>query len=253
MTTVGRPQHSVIEQARRSDAEQGYTRINVGPSERVISGGVGAALAAYGLSLGTYKGLALAVIGGSLLYRGATGHCSLYSLLELDSAHEGHATTTYKGVNVKETVTVDRPPADCYAHWRRLENLPKFMRHVKSVRETGPTRSHWEVEAPAGVTVGWDAEIVNDRPGELIAWRSVENADVQNAGTVSFREALGGRGTEVVVQLSYSPTGGKLGAWAAKALGQDPTAEVRDDLQRFKSIMEKEGGVPAAPGGRTSP
>jgi len=241
----------VIERARRSDAEQGYTRINVGPTERVLSGGLGAALAAYGLSRGTFTGLALAVIGGSLVYRGATGHCSLYSALDLDSAHDGHSVTTlYKGVNVKETVTVDRSPDDCYAHWRKFENLPTFMSHMKSVRETSPTRSHWEVEAPAGLTVGWDAEIFNDRPGELIAWRSVENADVKNAGTVSFREAQGGRGTEIVVQLSYSPTGGKLGAWAATALGQDPSAEVRDDLQRFKLIMEK-GGVSAAPGAAT--
>lgn len=239
---------SVIERARRSDEEQGYTRINVAPSERAISAVGGAILAGYGLSRGTLGGLALALVGGSFLYRGVTGNCQLYSALGVDSAHEGHALFgRHKGVKVQEIYTVNKPPAECYAFWRKLENLPRFMTHLASVSETTATHSHWEAVSPVGGTVGWDAEIITDRPNELISWRSVGKADVDNAGSVSFRAAPGGRGTEITVELNYEAPGGFLGRWFAWAAGESPDIQVREDLRHFKQIMEA-GEMPTVQG-----
>lgn len=135
-------------------------------------------------------------------------------------------------------VTVNRSRAETYRHWRDLEHLPEFMAHLRSVRVEASGRSHWEAVGPAGSTVRWDAEIVEDREDEVISWRSVGDADVENTGSVRFRDAAGGRGTEVVVELRYRPPGGRAGAVAAKLLGEEPNQQLRDDLRRFKQVLE---------------
>lgn len=141
-------------------------------------------------------------------------------------------------VNVKKSVTIKRPRADIYAFWRELENLPRFMLHLTSVTTTGPRRSHWVAKAPAGKTVEWDAEIVEDRPNELIAWRSVPDSTVPNEGAVRFVDAPGDRGTEVHVDLKYDPPAGSAGAIVAKVFGEEPGQQIHDDLRRFKQVME---------------
>jgi uncharacterized membrane protein len=139
---------------------------------------------------------------------------------------------------VRQAVTVNRPPDEVYAFWRDFENLPRFMTHVESVRVTGPDTSHWTAKAPLGGTVEWDARIVDDRPNEVIAWSSLENADVENSGTVRFNEAPGGRGTEVLVEISYAAPAGTVGATIAKLFGEEPEAQTYDDLRRFKQVIE---------------
>ncbi|MFC5066351.1 SRPBCC family protein, partial [Actinomycetospora atypica] len=106
-------------------------------------------------------------------------------------------------------ITVNRPRPEVYRHWRDLERLPDFMAHLRSVRATDAGRSHWEASGPGGSTVGWDAEIVEDHESEVLSWRSIEGADVDNSGSVHFRDAAGGRGTEVVVDLRYRPPAGR--------------------------------------------
>src|SRR5512133_3134578 len=118
-------------------------------------------------------------------------------------------------IHTKRSITVMRPVEEVYGFWRDFENLPRFMRHLDSVTVTGERRSHWKAKAPAGASVEWDAETTQDQPNELIAWRSVEGSDVYNAGTVRFREAPGGRGTEVRVDIEYDPPFGKLGSKVA--------------------------------------
>jgi uncharacterized membrane protein len=150
-------------------------------------------------------------------------------------------------------ITVNRSPQDVYGYWRRLENLPRFMPHLQSVVETGPQTSHWVVTA-LGTTVEWDAEITEDVPGERIAWRAVENADVPNEGHVTFGAAPGGHGTEVRVSMSYEPPAGKIGAVFAKILGTDPGQRLRGDLRRLKQLLET-GEIPTTegqPSGRRS-
>jgi uncharacterized membrane protein len=112
------------------------------------------------------------------------------------------------------------------------------MRHLERVTVTDARRSHWVAKAPAGKTVEWDAEITEDRPNEVIAWRSVEGSEVSNAGRVTFDPAPGGRGTEVRVQLEYEPPLGKLGSKLAMLWREEPGQQVYDDLRHFKQVME---------------
>ncbi len=141
-------------------------------------------------------------------------------------------------LHVTKSVTVRRPREDVYRFWRDLENLPGFMQHLESVKTTGDARSHWVAKAPAGATVEWDAQITEDRTNELISWRSLEGSDIQNHGSVRFSDAPGDRGTEVHVELQYDAPAGNVGATVAKLFGEEPAQQVRDDLRRFKQVIE---------------
>src|SRR5579864_3994882 len=105
-----------------------------------------------------------------------------------------------EGVKVDKTITINRPVNEVYAFWRRLENLPRFMRHVKSVTERDGLHSHWVVETVGGQTVQWDAELIEQRENEMLSWRSGPGADIGNAGSVWFTPVAGGQGTRVRVE-----------------------------------------------------
>ena len=141
-------------------------------------------------------------------------------------------------MKVKKVVTVQSSPEELYNFWHNFENLPRFMRHLEAVQVTGPRRSHWVARAPADQTVEWDAEVTEDRPNELRAWRSLPGADVDNSGTVRFYPATGNRGTVVDVDLEYDPPGGKAGALVAKLFGEEPDQQIYDDLRAFKQVIE---------------
>ncbi len=149
-----------------------------------------------------------------------------------DSAAAGGAN------QVKKSLIINRSPEELYQFWHDFENLPRFMLHLESVRVTGEGHSHWVAKAPAGTTVEWDAEITEDRPGELIAWRSLEGADVENSGSVHFKGAPGGRGTIVRVEMEYNPPGGRIGGLVAKLTGDDPGRQAQEALRCFKQLME---------------
>ena len=146
--------------------------------------------------------------------------------------------TASGAVRVKKSITINRSPEELYRFWHDFQNLPRFMYHLEFVQTTGEGRSHWVAKAPAGMSVEWDAEITDDRPNELIAWRSLEGADVDNTGAVRFERAPGGRGTIVRVEIEYSPPGGIIGASLAKLFGEEPEGQMQDDLRRFKQVME---------------
>ncbi len=139
---------------------------------------------------------------------------------------------------VIRSITINQTPDEVYRFWRNFENLPRFMEHLESVQVVDDRRSHWKASAPAGQSVEWDAEITEDRPGELIVWRSLGGADVSNSGRVRFVTAPGGRGTEVHVEVRYDPPGGKLGTVVAKLFGEEPGQQVDSDIRRFKQVME---------------
>jgi uncharacterized membrane protein len=143
-----------------------------------------------------------------------------------------------RAMTLHAAITVGRPRDEVYRFWRDLENLPRFMVHLDSVTVLDDRHSHWVARGPAARTVEWDAEIVEDRPGEAIGWRSARRATVGNSGTVRFAPAPGGRGTEVRVVLRYDPPGGAVGAAFARLLGEHPEQQVRDDLRRFKQVLE---------------
>jgi uncharacterized membrane protein len=143
-----------------------------------------------------------------------------------------------KGIHAKASCIVNREPHEVYQFWRRLENLPRFMKHLESVEETMEGRSRWVAKGPAGTTVEWEAMIVGDDPGRVITWRSLENSDVDNAGAVRFEAAPGGRGTIVRVNIQYNPPGGVIGKTVAQLFGEEPEQQLDDDLRRFKQMME---------------
>jgi len=141
-------------------------------------------------------------------------------------------------MQVKKSITINRAPDEVYRFWRDFEHLPRFMQHLTEVRVVDERRSHWKALAPAGKTVEWDAELTEDRPNELIGWRSVEGAEVENSGQVQFRAAPGGRGTEVVVELAFNPPAGSVGRMVAKLFGKGPEQAVSGDLRRLKQVLE---------------
>ncbi|MDT0527877.1 SRPBCC family protein [Micromonospora sp. DSM 115977] len=141
-------------------------------------------------------------------------------------------------IDMEVAVTVNRSPAEAYRFWRDLENLPRFMSHLESVRADDLRRSHWTAHGPAGRRIEWDAEIVDDQPNRSLAWRSLPGTRVPNAGRVRFVPAPGDRGTEVRVRLRYAPPAGALGRAVAKLFGEEPEQQVRDDLRRFKQVVE---------------
>ncbi|GLW10009.1 hypothetical protein Misp01_51380 [Microtetraspora sp. NBRC 13810] len=140
-------------------------------------------------------------------------------------------------MNLHAAVTINRPRQEVYRYWRDLGNLPRFMAHLEAVETAGDTYSHWTARGPLG-PVEWDAEIVEDRSGEQIAWRSIEGSAIRNSGLVRFSDAPGGRGTELRVDIEYAPPGRRFGSVVAKLLGEHPEQQIRDDLRRFKQIME---------------
>jgi uncharacterized membrane protein len=159
-------------------------------------------------------------------------------------------------IHVTRSVTIRRPPADVYAFFRNLENLPRVMQHLESVRIVNG-HSVWRAKAPAGLTIEWKAEIVQDRPNEVLAWRSLPGAFVPNAGVVRFNPASRDRGTELLVELKYDPPGGAIGAAMAKLFGEEPSLQIAGDLRRVKQVLETgevvqsdasvKGGGPARP------
>lgn len=221
--------------------------VNVGEVERWASAIGGGALAVYGVtrlvsgrSLG---GAVLALVGGALVYRGTTGHCNVYQAAGINTAGTGTdnpvvSVPADRGIRVEKSITINKSPEELYRFWRRFENLPRFMNHLESVTTTGEGRSHWIAKAPAGTTVEWDAEVYNEKENELIAWRSLDGADVDNAGSVRFEPATGGRGTTVRVTLRYDPPGGAIGSLVARLFGENPEQQIEEDLRRFKQVME---------------
>jgi uncharacterized membrane protein len=228
-------------------------QVNVADAERWASALGGAALAAWGIKQLKEErlpaGAMIAAAGVTLIARGATGHCPMYSAAGVNTAESDSrvALAGARGVNVEQASTINRSAQELFAYWRSFEQLPRFMSHLVSVKQLDERRSHWVAKGPAGRKVEWDAEIVNEIPNELIGWRTIGDADVVSAGSVRFRPAPGGRGTEVRVRLQYQPPAGKLGATLAWLFGHEPSQTIQEDLRKFKQLMEA-GEVPTTAG-----
>lgn len=232
--------------AIRDEAFDRSAETNVGNAERWLSVIGGSALAAYGLKRRSIGGLILSGLGSVLVWRGATGHCPAYEALGVSTAEEvgDQVSVPYgRGIRVEKTVTINATPEQLYTFWRNFENLPRFMDHLESVKVIDGNRSHWAAKGPARIHAEWDAEVINEVPNELIGWRSVDGSRVDNAGSVHFTRAAGGRGTEVKVVLRYDPPAGIVGATLARIFGEDPAFQVQEDLRRLKELIET-GEVP---------
>ena len=216
--------------------------INLGKPERLTSLAGGLLLLLYAVKRRTAGALIPAAVGAGLLYRSATGHSVLYQKLGRDAAGQEDS-----GICVTKAVTVTCSPQETYQFWRNLENLPRFMEHLESVRTTGNGRSHWIVKAPAGITLQWDAHITEERPNELIAWETLPDATVRHHGRVQFRPAPQQRGTEVIVTLDYQPPGGIAGHAFAQLLNVVTAQQIKEEIRRFKQVLET-GEIPTIDG-----
>ena len=222
--------------------EYEHEGVNVGRTERLVSGAAGVALGLFALRRRRLRGLLLP-IAGSLLGRAVTGRCALNRALGRNTARGEERRSPVaslgrgQGIKVEQAVTINRPREEIYRFWRNFENLPRFMDHLESVRVIDEQRSHWTAKGPAGSRIDWDAEIHNEIPNELIAWRSLPGSEVDNAGSVHFMPTANGD-TEVRVVLRYDPPAGKLGATVARLLGEDPSRQVSDDLRRLKQVVD---------------
>ncbi|MCC5628736.1 SRPBCC family protein [Nostoc sphaeroides CHAB 2801] len=190
----------------------------------------GGAMVLMGLRQGSLRGALTALAGGGLVYQGATKQSTIQKAQEVIGINQP--------IKVEKTVTINKSAEELYRFWHDFENLPTFMKHLKSVKVHNEKRSHWIANAPLDNTVEWDADILEDRENEFISWASVEGADIDNSGFVRFKKAPGDRGTEVKVVLEYNPPGGALAATVAKLFGEEPEQQIGDELRRFKMLME---------------
>lgn len=224
---------------------------NVGQVERLGSILCGGALAGFGLLRKSWSGAAAAIAGGALLFRGLSGRCAVYEALGVSTSRDRASAVerrlARRGVKVEKTVTIRTPARDLYAFWRDFENLPRFLRHVESVKVIDERLSHWKVKGPFGARFEWDAEVVNERENEIIAWRTLDGSAVDHAGSVHFERMPDDPWTRLHVVLKYNPPAGTLSTAVARLLGQDPRRELEEDLVRLQQIFEARGR-PVAPG-----
>ncbi|KAM3106778.1 SRPBCC family protein [Phormidesmis sp. 146-33] len=217
------------ESSKTNPAEEQQT--GVSDKERWASIIGGSAMVLSGLSQRSLRGVLTAIAGGTLAYHGAKADKSLTEKV-------GDAVGANKSIKVEKTVTIKKSAEELYNYWHDFENLPNFMKHVESVKVIDLCRSHWVAKAPMGQTVEWDADIINDQPNQLIAWASIDGADIENSGFVRFTPAPGDRGTEVKVVMEYDIPGGMVTAALAKLFGEEPEQQIGDELRRFKQLME---------------
>jgi uncharacterized membrane protein len=165
------------------------------------------------------------------------GVATLDYLCAQELSREQGAMTQSGAIRVKRNIAVNRPAEEIYRYWRDVQNLPRFMYHLKSVQAIDDRRSRWVTSGPGGTDVEWESEITDDRPNESIAWRSVQG-DVENAGSVRFEPRPGERGTIVRVDLEYRPPGGPAGKAFAMLFNEAPEQQIYDDLRRLKQLLE---------------
>jgi uncharacterized membrane protein len=220
---------------------------NLGNTERLISGLTGAAVLVLSLRTKRLRPVLFPLATG-LIAKAFTGYSAKRALKGLSRGKAPVSPVASvgggQGIKVEQSVTINRPVVEVYRFWRNFENLPRFMDHLESVTVIDETRSHWVAKGPAGTRIEWDAVIHNELDDELIAWRSLPGSEVNNAGSVHFTPTA--HGTEVRVVLSYEPPAGRVGAFVARLLGEEPSKQVEDDLRRFKQVMDS-GDVMAGP------
>ncbi len=226
--------------AVRRGSELELLQENWTPATRLLVGAAGGALVLAGAQRRDLLGGMLSLAGVALLSRSATNA----ELRDLVGVGDG-------GIEIQKAINIAAPIGDVFAFFTDYENFPRFMSHVREVRDTGPNTSHWVVDGPAGVPVEWEAVLTELEPNEALGWTSVPGSPVESAGIIRFAENDDGT-THVDVKMTYSPPAGAIGHAAAKLLRTDPKKQMDDDLARAKTFLET--GRPAhdaAQGGRT--
>ncbi len=210
---------------------------NVGQAERIGSLIAGSAMIILGLARRSTSGVLLSLAGGLLVHRGVTGHCKGYEALGVDTGRHAHrGVPGNHGRKIERSIRIHRPASEIFTFWRNLENVPKFMGRVKFVEVSSGQLSHWVAQGPGGVSIEWDAEVINEHPNQMIAWQSLPGAEIESAGSVWFSNH--GDVTEVKLSMQYHPPLGAIGDVVAKFLGDMPERQIEEDLARLKQVME---------------
>ncbi len=204
---------------------------NLGSTERIISALFGSALL-YD-AIGNKKGILKGLVGGFLLFRGATGYCPAYDFI--DNEHPFKPLN----VNIRTSVKVNRPRNEVYEFWRRLENLPLFMKHIDEIKVVDDKLSHWKASIPGGLgSVDWTSIIVYDEPNERIGWSSLADSPIRHAGNVHFTD-FGPSATVVHAVISYQAPAGKLGEGIGRLVNPLFENVVKQDIENVKTFMER--------------
>jgi len=179
-------------------------------------------------------GLALATPGtGKRRLALALGVVAGVTALDVVAARRrGHARHP---LPVIAAVTINKPPMEVYEFWRRLEQLPRFMNYLASVEQHADRRSRWTARLPVGGTVSWEAELVEDRPGQALSWRSVEGSQIDTRGRVTFTRPPGRDMTEVRVEMQLGMLGRSPSLELARLFARP---QVKGDLRRLKQVLE---------------
>lgn len=158
------------------------------------------------------------------------------------------AAKLHDGERARHSVTINKTtPQQVYEFFRNFKNLPLFMKDLASVEIKSPKLSHWTVQLENGITAQWDAEIISEQLGEMIAWQSVGNSEVKQAGSVWFLQAPANLGTIVRLSMNYTIPGGKISELATRLMGEDPDSLIVTNLRRLKSYLET-GEIPTTKG-----
>ncbi len=215
-------------------------RQNLDTPERVISAVGGTVLGLVAAKRGGVSGALLGALGAALVARGATGAAPLKRLVGPgpDDKAAAQKQGWLSAAVFSRAVSINRSRQEVYDYFRKFSNLPTFMENIAEVVETDSKHSHWIVRGPAGAKVSWDAVLTTDEPGRLIEWQTLPGAMVANTGRVEFRDAVGGRGSEVHATIAYRPPLGTAGKLAARLTQREPGIQVRRDLRRLKMLLE---------------
>lgn len=214
-------------------------RVNVSKTERVLMIAAGAYLLYRALNKKDSKPRKIAegVTAGTMLFRGISGYCPAYDLMDKKGVLKGNK------IGVTASLTVNKPVEEVYGAWRQLENLPMFMKHLSSVTELDSQTSEWKAKLPAGIgSVSWKAQILTDKPNEILSWQSLADSTIHNAGRVKFTD--NGNSTDIEISIAYHAPGGKAGEVAGKLLTPVFEKMLQKDVEGFKEYIE--AGVVAA-------
>ena len=199
------------------------------PSQRLLAGAGAGYLFMYGMVRGGLVGT-LSQIGGLILGARAITNIGIKRMMGM--------TDSADAVRVRKAINIDAPVDQVYGLWSNFENFPKFMANIEQIKDMGNGRSHWVVKGPAGTKVEFDAVVTENKPNELIAWETMEDSTVKHRGQVRFKQGMQ-EGTQVNVNMAYTPPAGVAGHTVASLFGSDPKSEMDADLARMKSLLEE--------------
>jgi uncharacterized membrane protein len=199
------------------------------PSTRLLAGMGAGYLVLYGMARGGLIGF-FARIGGLVL--------GTRVLTNLDMGRMTGMTEHGDAIRIRKGLTINAPVDQVYNLWSNFENFPKFMANIESIKDLGNGRSHWVVKGPAGSRIEFDAQMVENKPNEMVAWETTKDASVKHHGQVVFKETANNK-TQLNVNMAYTPPAGVAGHAVATLFGRDPKSEMDEDLARMKSLLEQ--------------